>query len=113
MSEKQPQPSGGIQGCRSHTKSERLYCKTTGRVFPVSSTKATETNDDMPYFVVSEVEGAASRQGICTSRAKVLFLGTSFKEDVGDLSNSPAPKVKRILNEKVSGWYTRPPHRRD
>lgn len=63
---------------------------------------AAETNDDMPYFVASKVVEALSNQGVCASKAKVLVLGITFKEDVADLRNSPALKVMKILEGKVS-----------
>ncbi len=62
---------------------------------------AAETNDEMPHFVASKVIEALSDHGVCASRASVLLLGVSFKEDVGDLRNSPALKVMKILREKV------------
>lgn len=71
---------------------------------------AAETNDDMPYFVVNIVVDALSKQGICASKAKVLILGVAFKEDVGDLRNSPALKVMEILNKKVSEVVYNDPH---
>ena len=63
---------------------------------------AAETNDDMPYLVVNNVVDALNKQGVCASKADVLVLGISFKEDVGDLRNSPALKVMQILKTKVS-----------
>lgn len=63
---------------------------------------AAETNDDMPYFVSNMVTEALSNEGICPSTARVLLLGVAFKEDVGDLRNSPALKVMKILENKVS-----------
>ena len=71
---------------------------------------AAETNDDMPYFVVSKAVEALSKQGVCASKAKVLILGISFKEDVGDLRNSPALKVMEILKKKVSAVVYNDPH---
>jgi len=71
---------------------------------------AAETNDDMPYFVVNSVVDALSKRGVCASKAKVLILGISFKEDVGDLRNSPALKVMEILKKKVSAVVYYEPH---
>lgn len=74
---------------------------------------AAETNEDMPYFVVNSVVDALSKRGICASKAKVLVLGVAFKEDVGDLRNSPALKVMTILKEKVSEVAYNDPHIED
>lgn len=63
---------------------------------------AAETNDEMPYFVATKVIEAMSDRGVCASKARILFLGITFKEDVGDLRNSPALKVMKILRDKVS-----------
>jgi len=71
---------------------------------------AAETNDDMPYFVANMVIEALSNQGVCPSKARVLLLGIAFKEDIGDLRNSPALRVMKILEEKVSEVAYNDPH---
>jgi UDP-N-acetyl-D-glucosamine dehydrogenase len=71
---------------------------------------AAETNDEMPYFVVNMVIEAISRGGVCPSEASVLILGIAFKEDVGDLRNSPALKVMEILRKKVASVKYNDPH---
>jgi UDP-N-acetyl-D-glucosamine dehydrogenase len=63
---------------------------------------AAQTNENMPFFVAQKTIEALSAAGICPSRAKVLILGAAFKNDIGDIRNSPAIKVMEILESKIT-----------
>jgi UDP-N-acetyl-D-glucosamine dehydrogenase len=55
----------------------------------------------MPYFVVNKAVNTLSASGICPSEAQILILGMAFKKDIGDLRDSPAIKVYKIIRDRV------------
>lgn len=62
---------------------------------------AAETNENMPYHVVSKVIEALSDHGKAASKSRVLVLGVAFKKDIDDIRSSPAIKVIELLKDKV------------
>ena len=61
---------------------------------------AGKVNTSMPYFVLSKLQDALSRQGKPLKGAKILILGVAYKKDVGDLRESPAIKIISLLLER-------------
>ncbi len=61
---------------------------------------AAEVNSSMPEFWVGKVQDALNRKGKSLKRARVLILGVSYKRDVGDLRESPALDIIKLLLEK-------------
>ncbi|HSE94528.1 MAG TPA: nucleotide sugar dehydrogenase, partial [Methylomirabilota bacterium] len=61
---------------------------------------ADEINRSMPRHVVSLVADALNERGRAVKGARVLILGVTYKRDVGDIRESPALEVIRVLEEK-------------
>lgn len=61
---------------------------------------AGEINDSMPYFVVDLVTEALNKEGKPLKGSKILILGVSYKQDIGDLRESPALKIISLLKER-------------
>lgn len=61
---------------------------------------ASEVNTNMPYFVVSKVFDALNVQKKSINGSKILILGVAYKKDVGDVRESPALDVIRLLKGK-------------
>ena len=61
---------------------------------------AARTNDNMPYYTVSRIVDILGDMGEPLKGARLLLLGVSFKEDIGDTRNSPALHVAQLLIEK-------------
>ncbi len=61
---------------------------------------ASEVNTNMPYFVVSKVSDALNARKKSINGSKILVLGAAYKKDVGDVRESPALDVIRLLKEK-------------
>lgn len=53
-------------------------------------------NDEMPAYVAKNLVQAMIKNGVHLSEAKVLVMGTTFKEDVSDIRNS---KVADLIKE--------------
>ncbi|HAY77400.1 MAG TPA: UDP-N-acetyl-D-glucosamine dehydrogenase [Gemmatimonadetes bacterium] len=60
---------------------------------------ASEINSEMPYFVVDKVREALNRKKMSVNGSKVLLLGVAYKRDVGDVRESPALDVLKLLVE--------------
>lgn len=54
-------------------------------------------NDGMPHQVVQLVRRELEKMGKCLTKAKVLVLGTTFKENVTDLRNSKAAEMAQFF----------------
>lgn len=61
---------------------------------------ASEVNEAMPEYVVNLVARALNEHGKCLNGARILVLGVSYKRDVGDVRESPALDVMRLLLER-------------
>jgi UDP-N-acetyl-D-glucosamine dehydrogenase len=61
---------------------------------------AGQINGSMPEFVVSRVASLLNEHRRCLFGAKVLILGMTYKRDVGDLRESPALDVAKLLLER-------------
>lgn len=60
---------------------------------------ASQVNSDMPLFVVDKARAALNRRSIAVNGAKVLVLGVSYKKDIGDVRESPALDIMRLLEK--------------
>jgi UDP-N-acetyl-D-glucosamine dehydrogenase len=61
---------------------------------------ADEINRSMPRHVVSLVADALNERGTCLQGAAILVLGVTYKRDVGDIRESPALDVVRMLADR-------------
>ncbi|MBR44596.1 MAG: UDP-N-acetyl-D-glucosamine dehydrogenase [Gemmatimonadetes bacterium] len=60
---------------------------------------ASEINSEMPYFVVDKVREALNRKKKSVHGARILLLGVAYKRDIGDVRESPALDVLKLLIE--------------
>ena len=58
---------------------------------------AGEVNQRMPYFCVEKVAHALNQAGKPVRGSRIAILGVSYKPGVGDLRESPAMKIMRLL----------------
>jgi UDP-N-acetyl-D-glucosamine dehydrogenase len=61
---------------------------------------AGEINHEMPHFVVRKVQDALNEKALPLNGTRVLVLGVAYKKDVGDVRESPALDVIRLLQAK-------------
>ncbi|MFL5781792.1 MAG: nucleotide sugar dehydrogenase [Thermoleophilaceae bacterium] len=61
---------------------------------------AGEVNQNMPYFCVEKVSRALNNHAKPVRGSKVAVLGVSYKAGVGDLRESPALKIMRLLRAR-------------
>jgi UDP-N-acetyl-D-glucosamine dehydrogenase len=60
---------------------------------------AGEVNTRMPYFCVDRISRALNDQAKPVKGSRVAIVGVSYKPGVGDLRESPALKILRLLRE--------------
>ena len=60
---------------------------------------AGEVNQRMPYFCVERITRALNAHAKAVRGSRVVILGASYKAGVGDLRESPALKIMRLLIE--------------
>ncbi|MDA1195154.1 MAG: nucleotide sugar dehydrogenase [Planctomycetota bacterium] len=60
---------------------------------------ATETNIGMPRYLSERVASALNAESRTVKDARILVLGVAYKRDVGDIRESPALEVMRLLRE--------------
>ncbi len=61
---------------------------------------AGEVNQNMPYFCVEKVSRALNEHAKPVRGSRVAVLGVSYKSGVGDLRESPALKIMRLLRAR-------------
>ncbi|MFQ5877234.1 MAG: nucleotide sugar dehydrogenase [Acidobacteriota bacterium] len=61
---------------------------------------AAEINGNMPHYVVTKVVDALNDRSKSVRDAKVLVLGVAYKKDVGDVRESPALDVIKLLADR-------------
>lgn len=68
---------------------------------------AGEVNSEMPRFVVEKVRDALNDISRSLRGSRVLVLGVAYKRDIGDVRESPALDIIRLLEEKgaVVGYH--------
>jgi len=58
---------------------------------------ANDINDHMPDYVVRRAQAGLNERGLPVNGAKVLVLGLAYKKNVGDIRESPALAVVKLL----------------
>jgi UDP-N-acetyl-D-glucosamine dehydrogenase len=71
---------------------------------------ASEVNTNMPYFVVTKVFDALNTHRKSINGSTILVLGAAYKKDVGDVRESPALDVIRLLKDKGGVISYNDPH---
>jgi UDP-N-acetyl-D-glucosamine dehydrogenase len=61
---------------------------------------AGEVNQEMPYFCVEKIARALNDQTKPVRDSRVAIVGVSYKPGVGDLRESPALRIMRLLGER-------------
>ena len=61
---------------------------------------AGEINAEMPQYVVDKVADALNRVKKSVNGSKILVLGVAYKKDIGDIRESPALDIIRLLRDK-------------
>jgi UDP-N-acetyl-D-glucosamine dehydrogenase len=71
---------------------------------------AGKLNQAQPHFCVERIQRALNDAGKSVSGSRVLLLGVSYKAGVGDLRESPALKMIRLLRELGADVAYHDPH---
>jgi UDP-N-acetyl-D-glucosamine dehydrogenase len=71
---------------------------------------ARDTNDSMPAYGVGLIESLSKSLGLNIEDLKIGVLGLSYKENVGDLRESPSLEVIEILKDKNLDIAVHDPH---
>ncbi len=61
---------------------------------------AADINFNMPRYVLGKIADALNEHGKALNGSRVLLLGVAYKEDIGDLRESPALDLISLLQEK-------------
>ena len=61
---------------------------------------AGEVNQNMPYFCVEKISRALNDQTKAVRGSRIALIGVSYKAGVGDLRESPALKIMKLLRER-------------
>ena len=61
---------------------------------------AGEVNQNMPYFCVEKIARGLNEHAKAVRGSRIAILGVSYKAGVGDLRESPALKIMRLLSER-------------
>src|SRR4051812_36115567 len=71
---------------------------------------AGKVNQQMPYFCLEKTERALNDVGKPVRGSRILVLGVSYKQGVGDIRESPALKIIRLLHERGADLAYHDPH---
>jgi len=71
---------------------------------------AGKVNQQMPYFCLERAERALNDAGKPVRGSRVLVLGVSYKAGVGDIRESPALKILRLLRGRGADVSYHDPH---
>lgn len=71
---------------------------------------AGEINDQMPYYVVERMTRILNEHKRCLNGAKILILGITYKKDIGDLRESPALKIIKLLEKEGANIFYHDPY---
>jgi UDP-N-acetyl-D-glucosamine dehydrogenase len=71
---------------------------------------AGKINQNQPHFCVEKVQRALNDAGKPVNGSRVLLLGVAYKPGVGDLRESPALKIARLLRELGADLAYHDPH---
>jgi UDP-N-acetyl-D-glucosamine dehydrogenase len=61
---------------------------------------AGKINENMPYWCVGKIVRALNSQAKPLKGSRIVLLGVSYKEDIGDMRESPALKMIELLREE-------------
>jgi UDP-N-acetyl-D-glucosamine dehydrogenase len=61
---------------------------------------AGEVNQAMPYFCVDRIARALNGHAKAVNGSRIVIFGVSYKAGVGDLRESPALKIMRLLRDR-------------
>jgi UDP-N-acetyl-D-glucosamine dehydrogenase len=71
---------------------------------------AGEVNQHMPYFCVEKIAAALNDHSKAVRGARIAILGVSYKPGVGDMRESPALKIMRLLLARGADIVYNDPH---
>jgi UDP-N-acetyl-D-glucosamine dehydrogenase len=71
---------------------------------------AGKVNQHMRYYCADRISRALNDHGKATRGSKILLLGVSYKENVGDVRESPALKLIELLHERGADVSYHDPH---
>ena len=71
---------------------------------------ASEINAEMPAYVVQKAVDALNDRTKALRGSKVLVLGVAYKKNIGDLRESPALDIMKLLQEKGAVVQFHDPH---
>ncbi len=71
---------------------------------------ADEINQEMPSFAVEKVTEALNRERKSVNGSKILILGVGYKKDSGDVRESPALDIMKLLHERGGEISYHDPH---
>ncbi len=71
---------------------------------------AGKINQSMPYFCVDKIERTLNDHGKPVHGSRILLLGVAYKPGVGDLRESPALKILKLLGERGAELFYHDPH---
>ena len=71
---------------------------------------AAEINESMPEYVVEQITAMLNTVSRSIKGAKILILGVAYKKDIGDIRESPALEVLKILIKKQANIYYNDPY---
>lgn len=75
------------------------WARSTGHVAGLAE-MSRQINASMPEYAADRIEQALHRRWIDPRRAKILFMGVTYKKDVNDVRQSPAVSVIKILKRR-------------
>jgi UDP-N-acetyl-D-glucosamine dehydrogenase len=61
---------------------------------------AGEINDGMPQYIATKTAEILNEMGKCLRGSRILILGVAYKKNLGDVRESPAIKVARLLRKE-------------
>jgi UDP-N-acetyl-D-glucosamine dehydrogenase len=71
---------------------------------------AGKVNMQMPYHCVEKIERALNDVGKAVRGSRIAILGVSYKAGIGDLRESPALKILKLLGEQGADLVYHDPH---
>jgi UDP-N-acetyl-D-glucosamine dehydrogenase len=71
---------------------------------------AGEVNQRMPYFCVEKIIDALNNHSKAVRGTRIAILGVSYKAGVGDMRESPALKILKLLGDRGADLVYHDPH---
>jgi UDP-N-acetyl-D-glucosamine dehydrogenase len=71
---------------------------------------AGKINQSMPYFCISKIERTLNDHAKAVHGSRILLLGIAYKPGVGDVRESPAIKIAKLLGERGANLAYHDPH---